>query len=63
MRCKSKLLGILLTPADGGIVEIKCNSRFCGARSGVVVLHRFSTSNGVLVDTKMYKDTPKMKGK
>jgi hypothetical protein len=63
LRCQSKLLGILIIPADGGIVELKCSSRFCGARSGTVVLHRFSTGNGVLVETKRYKDTPKMKGK
>jgi hypothetical protein len=51
----------MVIPAKGGIVELKCNSRFCGARSGVVVLHQFSTGDGVLVDTKKYKDTPKIR--
>lgn len=60
LRCPHKLLGVIVAPAAGGIVELKCGSRFCGARSGVVVLHRFSTEDGRLINTKQFKDTPKV---
>lgn len=58
LRCESKLLGILLEPGSGGVVELKCSSRFCGARAGVVVLHRFSTETGALIGTARFRDTP-----
>lgn len=60
MRCAHKLHGIVLDP---GVVEIKCNSAFCGYRPGVVVLHRFSADDGHLIETKRYKDTPMINGK
>lgn len=58
LRCEAKKHGEL----DGGYVEIKCSSRFCGAGPGVVVIHRFDTSNGELRDTLQFKD-PIRKGK
>lgn len=58
LRCEHKLLGILLRPAQGGVVELKCSSKFCGAGAGTVVLHRFSTDDGHLIDTRRYRDTP-----
>lgn len=58
MRCEYKLLGIINKPAIGGIVELKCSSRFCGAKAGVVVLHRFSTETGKLLGTSRFRDTP-----
>lgn len=53
MRCDHKLHGVLI---ESGIVEFKCNSAFCGAEPGVVVLHRFSAETGNLIETKKYKD-------
>jgi len=58
MRCEHKLLAIIVTPAPGGEIELKCSSRFCGAGAGVVVLHRFSTENGDLIGTSRFRDTP-----
>lgn len=43
----------------GGLIEVKCDSRFCGARSGVTVLHRFNSSTGELVETQKFKDPGK----
>lgn len=37
-------------------LEIKCSSRFCGAKPGVVVLHRYNTKTGELLATNKYKD-------
>lgn len=48
LRCESKLHGIVV---EDGIVEIKCQSKFCGAGKGVVVLHRFRVSDGSIVST------------
>ena len=59
LRCSTKLHAVLL---DGGLVEVKCGSRYCGAVQGIVVLHRFSTTTGELVDTLRFKD-PAQKGK
>jgi hypothetical protein len=52
MRCLNSLHGLIF----GGAVEVKCRSRRCGARSGVVVLHRFDLDTGELIDTRMFKD-------
>lgn len=57
LRCGAKLHGTL----DDGIIEVKCNSRFCGAETGVVVLHRFDAITGELVETRQFND-PGRKG-
>lgn len=55
LRCKSKKHGVLIEEArEGGLLEVKCDSRFCGARSGAIVLHRFDLVTGALVDTHQY---------
>jgi hypothetical protein len=56
IRCQNKLHGILI---EHGVLEVKCDSGFCGAGNGVVVFHRFSMATGELIETKRYKDTPK----
>ena len=57
LRCEHKMHGSL---TDNGLLEIKCKSAFCGSEPGVVVLHRFDVETGELVETKRYKDTPKI---
>lgn len=57
MRCNSKMHGRL---TDDGLFEVSCGSAFCGKKPGVVVLHRFNVKTGELVETKKYKDTPKV---
>lgn len=54
LRCDNILHGVL----QDGLLEVKCRSRFCGSRHGVVIIHQFDPLTGVLVDTKRYKDTP-----
>ena len=54
MRCDAKLHGVVI--ADG-IVEVKCSSRFCGARPGRVVLHFFSGKDGHLIGTTIFRDS------
>jgi hypothetical protein len=53
LRCESKKHGVVI---DDHTVEVKCDSRFCGARSGVIVLHRFDLTTGKLVGTHRYKE-------
>lgn len=53
LRCESVLHGVLVSP---GVVEFKCRSRFCGAKSGVVVLHRFDAMTGELLETKRFQE-------
>lgn len=53
IRCSSKRHALLLSPE---VLEIKCDSRWCGAGNGVVVLHRFSTVTGELVETRKFRD-------
>lgn len=52
LRCASKKHGEL----DESHVEIKCDSRFCGAGRGVVVIHRFDAHTGELRETLRFKD-------
>lgn len=61
LRCDSKKLAVLVTPAADGVIEIKCDSRFCGAGRGVVVLHRFSTTDGELLSTTKYQSPERIK--
>jgi len=53
LRCQGKKHGVLI---DDETVEIKCNSRWCGAASGIVVLHRFDLRSGELLETLRYAD-------
>lgn len=53
LRCASRLHGVLVRP---GVLEVHCHSRFCGKRSGVIVLHWFDLETGKLIDTKEYQD-------
>lgn len=39
LRCDSKKHAELI---GDHVIEVKCSSRFCGARRGVVVLHQFN---------------------
>jgi hypothetical protein len=53
LRCENKILhGII----EDGFLDVKCRSSRCGARRGVVVIHRFSISSWVLLETKVYQD-------
>jgi hypothetical protein len=56
LRCPGKRHAILVNPGPGGIIEVKCDSRICGAEPGRVVLHRFDTGDGELVDTLKFRD-------
>lgn len=51
VRCPNKKHAELVN----GIIEVKCQSSFCGAARGVVVLHRFNLS-GELLETKRFRD-------
>jgi hypothetical protein len=58
LRCPNrKLFGII----DDGVIEVKCNSNRCGARSGVVILHRFDIHTGNFLETKVFLDPSTMK--
>jgi len=58
LRCDAKLHGILRNRT----LEVKCDSRFCGHRPGVVVLHTFDLESGELISTERYK-TPLLREK
>lgn len=55
LRCESKKHGVLIEEGSG-LLEIKCDSRFCGNAPGIVVLHRFDLATGELVETKRYRE-------
>lgn len=54
LRCGNKLHGLV----HDGIIEIKCDSRFCGAGQGWTVLHEFSAVTGELITTNVFKNPP-----
>jgi hypothetical protein len=37
-------------------MEVKCDSRRCGAGGGIVVFHYFNISTGALVESKKFSD-------
>ncbi len=58
LRCDKRLHGVL---NDDGVLEVSCRSALCGHRDGIVVIHKFDTVTGELLETKFYKDTPTVK--
>ena len=62
LRCDSDLYGVLNT--DDLTLEVKCKRRRCGARPGVIVLHKISIKEGQIgkvVSTTRFAD-PNKKG-
>lgn len=55
VRCPGKKHAEVIEPAEGGLIDIKCDSRICGAGRGRVVIHRFTTATGALVATRTYR--------
>lgn len=55
MRCSHKLHGLI---TETGLVEVSCNSRWCGKEPGTIVLHRFNAETGELVETLKFKAPP-----
>lgn len=53
LRCDSKKHAVLV---PGEYLEVKCDSRFCGAQRGTVVLHRFDLQTGDMIKTIQYKN-------
>lgn len=57
LRCDSyKLHAVVL---DNGLIEIQCRDRRCGYSAGIVILHRFNTETGELVNTLKFNDPPR----
>lgn len=60
LRCPHRKFGVLVVPSEGeGLIEFSCPSRWCGKRAGVVVLHKFNTSTGLMVGTRSFKEPRK----
>lgn len=53
LRCHGRIHGRIQSDHR---FEVKCHSRACGAKSGVVVLHYFDVNSGKLLETKRFKD-------
>ena len=53
LRCDAKLHAIVV---DEDVVEVKCDSRFCGASKETAVLHRFNVKTGEMVQTLRFKN-------
>lgn len=52
-RCpEGKLFGMLVD----GLLEVKCQSKFCGHTAGVVVIHRFNLVTGETLETRHFRD-------
>jgi hypothetical protein len=60
LRCDNK---ILFGHLAAGVLEVKCRSGRCGAGPGVVVIHRFSTVTGDLINTRRFRDASTWKEK
>jgi hypothetical protein len=58
LRCLGKKHAEIIA-FGSGLVEIKCDSRLCGATAGMVVLHRWNMEDGKLVKTQVFK-APKL---
>jgi hypothetical protein len=61
LRCDHKLHGILDSEMVQGSFEVRCDSRLCGKRSRVIVLHTIDLATGE-VETQFYKNPPQPRG-
>lgn len=43
---------------DDNTIEVKCDSRLCGAGPGWTVLHRYHVPSGELISTEKFKNPP-----
>lgn len=59
LRCQAKKWGEVWDAS--GLLDIKCNSRFCGAGKGIIVLHRFDLETGEMVSTQRFQAPPNRK--
>ena len=61
LRCPAKKHGEVVIPGDA-VIDIACDSRFCGKVAGVTVLHRFDLRTGALQGTRKYRN-PQVRSK
>jgi hypothetical protein len=64
LRCTGRIHGELIEDKDREgkpvvFLEVKCQSQRCGAKSGVVVLHRFRLDQSAPIETKKFADPTK----
>lgn len=59
LRCPN---GIKFGELTEEFVEVKCRSKRCGAKPGVIVLHRFS-HQGILLKTLRFRDAAQLREK
>lgn len=56
LRCPHRKFGELIVPAvNDAELAIACPSRWCGKRSGVVIIHSFNIKTGELVHTRQFR--------
>jgi hypothetical protein len=53
LRCEN---GIKFGDLNDGVIEVKCRSSRCGHGVGSVVIHRFDSLSGELLETKRFRD-------
>lgn len=58
LRCESGIKFGEHGLADRLVIEVKCRSSRCGARSGAVVIHRFDALTGDLLGTQRLTEPP-----
>ena len=58
LRCEN---GIKFAELDAGVLSVKCRSRLCGAKPGVVVIHEFDVVSGEKLRTRVFRD-PAVRG-
>lgn len=58
IRCSNKLHARMVEDGSG-VIEVACDSRWCGKKSGVVVLHRFDLTTGQLLETLKFRSPKK----
>ena len=52
LRCQSRMHAVL---TDDGLLEVKCQSKYCGAGRGQIVLHYWDMATLELIETKRFK--------
>lgn len=41
---------------NDGLIEIRCRSVHCGFRAGILVIHKFDSLTGELLETNRFRD-------
>lgn len=61
LRCPARKKLFAVIDPDDNTIEVRCRNKVCGYGPGMVIIHKFDLSTGVVVGTHVFRE-PDQKG-